>query len=151
VLFRSDVAAERIPQVCEWVAKAVASVEPFDLQIHGAGAFPNLARPRTIWLGTEAGQHELAAVAERLDAALEGLGFAPEGRAFRGHLTLGRVRRPTPALAGLSQLVQQHATFEAGVTPIGEVVVFSSHLARTGPTYEALARAKFQGRPQMRV
>jgi RNA 2',3'-cyclic 3'-phosphodiesterase len=145
VKFLGDVAAEKIPQVCDWVAKAVASVEPFELQLHGVGAFPNLSRPRTIWLGTGAGQHELAAVAERLDAALEGLGFKPEGRAFQGHLTLGRVRRPTPALAGLSQLLQQHAALDTGVTPIGEVVVFSSQLDRTGPTYEALARARFQG------
>jgi RNA 2',3'-cyclic 3'-phosphodiesterase len=148
VKFLGDVATEKIPQVCDWVAKAVAGVESFDLQIRGAGAFPNLTRPRTIWLGSEAGHKELAAVAERIEAALEGLGFAPEGRAFRGHLTLGRVRRPTPALAGLTQLLQGNSAFEAGIAPIDHVVVFSSQLGPKGPTYEALARAPFESAQQ---
>ena len=144
--FLGDVAVDKIPQVCDWVAKAVAGVEPFDLQLRGVGAFPNLSRPRTIWLGTEAGHHELAALAERIEAALEGLGFAPEGREFRGHLTLGRLRRPTPALATLTRLIQESSALEAGTTPIDHVTVFSSQLSPKGPTYEALARAKFADR-----
>jgi len=55
------------------------------------------------------------------------------------------VRRPTPALAALSDLLKQHAAFEAGTAAIDGVVVFSSQLGPQGPTYEALGRAKFQG------
>jgi len=128
VKFLGDVAAEKIPQVCHSVAQAVAEVQPFALQLCGVGAFPNAARPRTVWLGTEAGRQELAVVAERIEEALKKLGFAREGRAFRGHLTLGRVRRPSPALAALANLLKQHAEFEAGIAAIDGVAVFSSQL-----------------------
>jgi 2'-5' RNA ligase len=145
VKFLGDVAAEKIPQVCEAVARAAADTKPFDLEVRGLGAFPNASRPRTIWLGLGSGEEELAALAGRVESALEELGFAREARGFHGHLTLGRVRRPTPALATLTRLLQNQPDFEAGLTPINEVVVFSSQLSPAGPTYEALSRARLAG------
>jgi len=141
VKFLGDVAAERIPQISATVAEAVAGVRAFDLEVRGVGAFPNVPRPRTIWIGTGAGEAQLAEVAEGLESALAKLGFAREGREFRGHLTLGRIRHPGPALATLSQMLHERAGLEFGQTTIREVVVFSSQLERGGPIYEALSRA----------
>jgi 2'-5' RNA ligase len=80
-------------------------------------------------------------VAERLETSLAKLGFAREGRPFRGHLTVGRVRRPSPALAAVSQILREQGDLEFGRTTIREVVVFSSQLERGGPIYEAMSRA----------
>ena len=140
VKFLGDVAAETNPQVCQAVAEAVADVEIFELEIRGVGAFPNAARPRTLWLGSGAGEEQLAALAERVEKALRPLGFPREGRPFRGHLTLGRVRRPGPGLAALAPMLRQRAALDVGRSRIHEVVVFSSDLQRGGPVYEALAR-----------
>jgi len=145
VKFLGEVATEKIPQVGEAVAKAAVETKPFELEIRGVGAFPNVSRPRTLWLGLGAGEEELAALAKRVDLALRKLGFEREARMFHGHLTLGRVRRPTPALAALSGLIQAKTDFTAGRTPINEVVVFSSQLSPSGPTYEALSRAPLAG------
>jgi 2'-5' RNA ligase len=139
--FLGDVAADKIPQVCDAVAKAVAEVTPFDLEIRGVGAFPNAARPRTIWIGTGSGESQLDLLAERLEAALVKLGLARENRPFHGHLTLGRVRRPSRALAALTPMLKQRADLSLGQTAVHEVVVFSSQLQRGGPIYEALSRA----------
>jgi 2'-5' RNA ligase len=141
VKFLGDVAAEQIPGVCQTVARAVADIASFDLEVRGVGAFPNTARPRTIWVGTRAGEAQLASLADRLEAALTQLGFARERRPFRGHLTLGRVRRPGPALAALTPMLNQRAELEFGRSRVHEVVVFSSQLARGGSIYEALLRA----------
>ena len=146
VKFLGEVAAEKIPQVCEAVAEAVADTEPFDLEIRGVGAFPNTARPRTIWLGIGAGEEQLEALAKQIDLALRKIGFPREERRFHGHLTLGRVRRPSPALAALTALLKNKSDFAAGLTPIDEVVVFSSQLSPAGPTYEALSRAPLAGK-----
>ena len=145
VKFLGDVAAEGIPQVSATVAEAIADVRAFDLEVRGVGAFPNVSRPRTIWIGTGAGESQLAMVAERLEASLAKLGFAREGRPFRGHLTVGRVRRPSPALAALSQILRERAGLEFGQTTIRELVVFSSQLERGGPIYEAISRAPLAG------
>jgi len=143
--FLGDVSDADVPGVCEAVRGAVAGVAPFDLEIRGAGAFPNLSRPRVIWLGSAEGDEPMADLADRIDTALKKLGFAREARRFHAHLTLGRVRRGGPAISALASLVQEHADAQIGRTPVDEVVVFSSQLKPTGAIYEALDRAELGG------
>jgi 2'-5' RNA ligase len=143
--FLGEVATQEVPRVCEAVRLGAAEVEPFDLEVRGAGAFPNTRRPRTIWLGVGAGGQEMAALHARIEQPLRKLGFRPEHRRFESHLTIGRVRRGGPGLAELGQLLEQRADFLAGRITVSQVVVFSSQLGREGPTYEALSRAKLGG------
>lgn len=145
--FLGDVAEERVASICDAVAEAVAGLAPFDLELRGVGAFPNAGRPRTLWIGTGAGRSQLVALNGRVEAALAPLGFAPEDRPFQAHLTLGRVRRPTRALANLAPLLKQRADLSLGQSRIHEVVVFSSQLQRDGPIYTALRRLGLAGRP----
>jgi 2'-5' RNA ligase len=87
----------------------------------------------------------MAAVSERVEAALEPLGFRRESRPFRTHLTIGRARRDGGRTAGLGPALAEMAGYEAGRMPVEEVVVFSSELTRSGPIYEALGRAPLGG------
>jgi 2'-5' RNA ligase len=147
--FLGDLREEDVPRVCEAVRGAVAGVAPFELEIRGAGAFPNLSRPRVIWLGAAKGDEAMADLADRIEAVLESLGLPREARRFHAHLTLGRVRRtqrmPGPAISALTRLVQEHAAAQIGRTSVEEVVVFSSQLKPTGAVYEALCRAELGG------
>ena len=76
----------------------------------------------------------------KLHAALEGalkpIGFPKEHRRFAAHLTIGRVRGPSPALGELGPLIKQHADFTAGRFRVSELVVFSSQLTPQGPIYQ---------------
>ncbi len=137
VKFLGDVDVREIHQVCAAVQRATADVVPFSLEIRGAGAFPDTRRPRTIWVGVRQGLGEMTALNQRVESALEALGFPREGRAFSAHLTLGRVRRSGPELRRLAELIQQHADEDIGLVSVDQVVVFSSELTRTGPIYEA--------------
>ena len=59
------------------------------VRARGLGAFPNLRRPRVLWVGLEGeGLAELAACVEE---AMSRLDFEPEKRGFTPHITLGRV------------------------------------------------------------
>ena len=49
--FLGEVHEREIFEVCQAVQRGAAKVEPFELEVCGAGAFPNAARPRTVWLG----------------------------------------------------------------------------------------------------
>jgi len=144
--FLGEVASQEIPRVCEAVRLGAAEVDPFELELRGAGAFPNTRRPRTIWLGVGAGQEEMVALHGKIEEPLRKLGFRPEHRRYESHLTIGRVRRGGPGLAELGQLLQQHADFLAGRVNVSQVVIFASQLATGGPIYEALSRARLGGK-----
>lgn len=143
--FLGDVPESEIVPICQAVAAVSAETAPFELEVVGAGAFPNLHRPRTIWLGAGAGQESLCRLQERIEKALRPLGFKPESRSFSPHLTVGRVRAPSPALARLTDLLNQYADRRVGQSRIHDVVVFSSQLERGGPIYEALGRCELGG------
>ncbi len=144
--FLGDVDAKEIHRVCGAVQDAVADAAPFEFEVRGAGAFPKPNRPRTVWLGIAQGQEEMIDLNQRIEPALEKLGFRREARRFQPHLTIGRVRRGGPAVAELGKLIGEQADVELGLTKVPEVIVFSSELDRSGPTYEALARAPLAGK-----
>ena len=78
------------------------------------GAFPNAARPRTVWLGAGAGAEQMVTLHDRVEDPLAELGYREEHRQFQPHLTIGRVRGGGPGIAELGKLIQQHAQFAAG-------------------------------------
>jgi RNA 2',3'-cyclic 3'-phosphodiesterase len=145
--FLGEVEEAKTEEVCRAVTEAAAASTPFSLEICGAGAFPHLGRPRTIWLGTGEGRQALVDFQRRIEAALKPLGFLPESRRFEPHLTIGRVRNSGPGIAELAELLLANVNQPVGRTTIDDVVVFSSALETAGPIYEALARADLGGKP----
>jgi RNA 2',3'-cyclic 3'-phosphodiesterase len=140
--FLDEVPISEIPAVREAVAQGAAKVEPFDMEVFGAGAFPNAGRPRTVWLGAREGAERMAELHHQVEKSLAALGFRKEHRRFQPHLTIGRVRHGGGrSLLALGELIWRYADFEAGRQSVNEVVVFSSTLERAGPIYQALGRA----------
>jgi 2'-5' RNA ligase len=75
-------------------ADAVASRHrPFEMTLGGVGAFPNFRRARVVWMGV-AGDSRLELLHHDLEVACGEEGFEVEGRPFRPHITLARVRSP---------------------------------------------------------
>ncbi len=139
--FLGDVEAAEIHRVCETVQRAVADVSPFRFELRGAGAFPSVRRPRTIWLGAAAGEREMVELAKIVEKKLQKLGFPREGRRFQPHLTIGRIRRGGKPSESFCDLLAENSDVEVGAIPVDEVFVFSSTLTPSGPAYDVLARA----------
>ena len=135
--FLGEVDLSLSAEICQRVSEAVAGFEPFELEVRGLGAFPNLERPRTIWLGAGVGAPEVAALRDAVDTALHPLGFPREGRRFMPHLTIGRVRSQR-YIRELGQEIQQRAEFQAGVVAVDEIVTVGSVLEPEGPQYDVL-------------
>jgi RNA 2',3'-cyclic 3'-phosphodiesterase len=68
---------------------------PIDVSVRGLGWFPNPHHPRVFWAGVDGGE-PLRALAAATDEATARLGVASEEREFRPHLTLARLKGPTP-------------------------------------------------------
>jgi 2'-5' RNA ligase len=142
--FLGQVDDARLPAISAAVAAAVAGVETLPLAAGGVGGFPSLTRPRVLWAGVTAGVPVLRALAGALDRALEPLGFPPEARPFRGHLTIGRVRSPR-GLATLAQAVASAEAHDLGTWAAREVVLYESRLRPSGAVYVPLARHPLGG------
>lgn len=138
--FLGDVPEQELPEVCTAVRGVCEQSSAFEMRLGRAGAFPNVDRPRTIWLGVSEGAEPLEALQGEVEHALGELGFRRERRRYRGHLTLGRVRGGGPQQEVLSDLLRRYADFQTPHMLADEVVVLASYLDRTGPTYEVLGR-----------
>jgi RNA 2',3'-cyclic 3'-phosphodiesterase len=143
--FLGDVKQEEIVPVCQAMADGAAEVDPFQLDVRGAGAFPNAARPRTVWLGASDGREPMVVLHDHVEAALAKLGYREEHRRFQTHLTIGRVRGAGPGIAELGKLLQQHADFPAGRMTVAKITLFSSTLTPNGPIYDVLGTAPLGG------
>jgi 2'-5' RNA ligase len=71
----------------------LGQMTPFRMTVKGIGAFPSFGSPRIIWVGIEDSEKKLEVLAEKMEGALEKMGFKPETRKFRPHITIGRVAR----------------------------------------------------------
>jgi 2'-5' RNA ligase len=114
---------------------------PFQAELKGLGGFPNLRRPNVLWAGVTAGAAELVALAEQVEREMESLGFKREGRPFRPHLTLGRVKLDKDLGAVCAQM-EKDAGQSFGVFFVTEMVLFQSVLSPSGANYTALGRFK---------
>jgi 2'-5' RNA ligase len=143
--FLGDVDILETPAVCEAVRKAVEPLAPFDVEAWGVGAFPDLTNPRTVWIGMRHGSEQMIELHDAVEFELSKLGYRSENRRYRPHLTIGRVRQSPDGIEELAEVIEAHADFDAAVSLVEEVVVFSSQLNREGPTYEPLCHVDLRG------
>jgi 2'-5' RNA ligase len=136
--FLGDLRDEEIAEVCRRVGKVVARIESFAVSAWGVGAFPRTDRPRTLWLGVGEGSEVFCQLQAALEADLENLGFRAEKRRFVPHLTLGRVG-PGGGGNRLTEELVRLADFDGGQMGVDQVVVYASHLERSGPIYTPFA------------
>jgi RNA 2',3'-cyclic 3'-phosphodiesterase len=142
--FLGAVPDDRVPEVSTRLATVAAAAAPIELAAGGVGGFPTLKRPRVLWVGVTAGASALAELAHAVDRAMTGLGFAPEERPFRGHLTIGRVRSPRGG-AALAKALEAAGAPLFGSWTVSEVVLYESRLRPTGAVYVPISRHALAG------
>lgn len=90
--FLGEVNPEVLPKLAESLEAACESEQGFELRLHGLGCFPNQKSPRVIWCRIDGNTEALLRLQQKMEAACNEIGFPPEERAFKPHLTLGRVK-----------------------------------------------------------
>lgn len=126
-------------------AGVTGSAQALRLSFARYGAFPNLQRPRVVWLGIREGAEGIARVATRLERACRILGIASESRPFKAHLTLGRVKME---LSTAERTALAHAAvraFSQESVIVDSIELMRSDLGAGGPRYTALASAPLGG------
>ena len=89
--FLGDLPPARQPELVAAAAPVASATARFPVGLTSPGGFPTLRRPNVLWAGV---WHDLtlADLAARLDGALVPLGFPPESRRYRPHVTVARCR-----------------------------------------------------------
>ena len=121
-------------------ALAAISVGPFQLALGELGAFPNASQPRIIWAGVAGDTAALIRLQRAVTQATAPLGFIPEARPFKPHLTLGRIRQEAhPAqLHALGVALARVAPPAPSVWEAGRPTLFQSTLTARGAVYTRL-------------
>ena len=135
--FLGDLEPDRVDAARAATREAAAASTAFQVALGAAGAFPDMRRPKILWLGTRAGGEGMTALAASLERALGTRGFEADDRPYAPHLTVGRVRdhmhvRGWPGTAVFPRV-------EFAVT---ELLVVASTLAAGGSVYRPLERAR---------
>jgi len=143
--FFGDISENAVANISAVTEKAAAAVRPFELAIGGAGVFPDMNRPRIIWLGMNGDVARLVAFQNELEQTLQGMGFPREERPFRPHLTLGRIKAPK-GMTGLADALNKGETFAAGRFKASVLGLFKSDLTPQGAIYTQLAGYPFTGK-----
>jgi 2'-5' RNA ligase len=132
--FLGDINPAEVEKICTAMTAAAEGVAPLTLAVGGIGVFPDLKRPRVIWVGLAGEIQPLLAFQHNLENRLSDVGFPKEKRSFKGHLTLGRFKEPANrdtirrAMAEYSDM--ENERFEAG-----RMVLFKSDLNPSGAVY----------------
>jgi 2'-5' RNA ligase len=135
LFFLGDVTEEQLEGIKQRLAGVRSS--RFQLQAAGGGFFPPGKAPRVIWVGLQQGGKQAGGLAREITEALQPLGYEPERRPFRAHLTVGRVKQDRRDDWNALLADMQKISWPA--VQVQSFVLWKSLLRPEGPEYTRLA------------
>ena len=121
--------------------RQMSSRRSFELTYESLGGFPDLVRPRVVWVGTSPSAEALS-LQKSVEEVCSRFGFPKEDREFHPHITLGRVKgsrnihRLTDSLKSIMlQPITSRCT---------ELLVMRSDLHQSGSVYSVVASIPLQ-------
>jgi len=111
--------------------------DPIPIQISGVGAFPNVRKPRVIWVGVTQNVDKVCELKKMTDELLANLKYSIEKKKFIPHATIARIR----AIRDRHQLfenLESLADESVGTMTVSNIRMTRSTLTQSGPIYETL-------------
>lgn len=144
--FLGDIGENEIEGIESALNDSVGSQTPLTLSAKGIGVFPGIRRPRVVWVGIQ--DHEtgigLAGLQKSIENQLHPIGYSKEGRPFKGHLTVGRVKGYVDGRK-LQEALNSFQRFESQPVVVNEFFLIKSDLKPAGPEYTKLIRIPLSG------
>jgi RNA 2',3'-cyclic 3'-phosphodiesterase len=134
--FLGDIEETKVNSIADALELELRLFPRFTINAKGLGVFPDIKRPRVLWIGLEG--KELKDLASKVEKAVEPLGFMPEKRQFQPHLTVGRWREFVDSSRTLGEELERWKSYEFGESTVAEVIFFQSVLKPEGAAYHAL-------------
>ena len=139
IVFLGPVPEETIAGIKQKTGSIAERFSAFRIRLSSVGVFPNWRRPRVFWFGLAGEIGGLSELRDELQAVLEELGFKPEKRPFRPHLTLGRFKGSVNRGEELKWILDKFHDISSDDGYLKELVLFKSDLRPAGPIYTKMA------------
>ena len=138
--FLGDSDESLIDSIEEIMNDSVEDTQPFEINLKGAGVFPNERYIKVIWIGIQDGE-QIAPIAKKIDEKVSKLGFEKEKRRFSSHLTIGRVKTAKNK-DKLLQIIEKYRDVQFAKIKINFIKLKKSELTPKGPIYTTLKEIK---------
>jgi len=138
--FLGNVATGNLPPLEDALKQVTTSHRPFELSAGRVGAFSSIRNPRVIWAGIGGEVDAVKALQSDVKNSVRSFVAEQETRAFKPHVTLGRVR-PVKArdLRQVSDALAAAAERDFGSWRVGEFALMQSKLSPHGSEHSTLA------------
>jgi len=144
--FLGSIAADRVEEITKVMEEAARGMSFFRLRVKELGVFPNPKRAQVAWVGLSGEVNKLIRLQKRIESGLASLGFAPETREFKPHLTLARLRNHASPdeRQRFGQLITQTAFEAACAIEVDAVSLMKSQLTREGAIYTRISSVRLE-------
>lgn len=142
--FLGNIEPKMIDPITEAITEAAQKVPPFTLDVQQLGAFPNLKRVQVVWLGLGGEIDKIKQLYQFIETNLARLGFAPEQRLFKPHLTLARVGNEASPdeRQRFGELIASTKFETSQLIRVDSVNLMRSQLTREGAIYSRISSAE---------
>ena len=131
--------ADAVEAIRDGLDRELGGITEFALTTRGLGAFPTGARARVLWAGIEDGGR-IAPIVDKIETAMEEIGYPREKRPFHAHVTLARARE----VANLEAMLVPSAEQNFSETFVDSVVLFESVMKPSGSEYSVVTEWKLE-------
>ena len=143
--FLGHLAPEKVDAVVAALDRVAAYHSRMQLTTLGLGGFPNIDRPRVLWVGIGGQSARLVCLQQDIETGLSPLGWPKEKRPFRGHLTLARAKGRRPFERHVGDLLAQCEPNESVAFVVDKLTLYRSHLRPEGAVYDTISQRVLSG------
>nr|WP_237706138.1 RNA 2',3'-cyclic phosphodiesterase [Thermophagus xiamenensis] len=137
--FIGDLEPQKVQSLCFALGNEFSGSSQGQLIVKGAGIFGQIRNPKVVWAGIEDSSWLQNIWHQTQAGVIASLDMERDGKPFRPHLTIGRVKylKNTKALFDEVKAVKENRW---GIVQVRYVVLYKSRLTTNGPIYSEIER-----------
>ncbi len=146
--FLGNVETRRVGALARNLNAACHGFSPLVFRAQTVGAFPDFNRMRVLWVGLNDALGKLVQLHKRIEAASREFTKEKEVESFRGHVTLGRVKRlKAQERKSLARTVSAMRDRFFGEWIASDIELMRSQLSSQGAQHCSIAKFKLTAQP----
>ncbi|MEM0026782.1 MAG: RNA 2',3'-cyclic phosphodiesterase [Ignisphaera sp.] len=144
IRFLGEISVSSLEQIKELLNNIPKMFKPFEIKIAGFGAFPNVYRPRVLWVGIVEGFETLVSIRKYIDSEIVKKGLKDvhkDQHEFSPHITIARLKSYR-GVEKLQKYFNEYRDYVFGTSIITQIKIKRSILTPRGPIYSDIHIAR---------